>query len=245
LTECGSIDLEGRVVNSRLAMYCPECKAEYRQGFTHCTDCDVDLVEELSSGPKSRVGLTHNQTPAEGTPDWGEMRTVWEGDNETECADSCRELLKEGIRYGVKQSIKYSQQGMRVDWKYQIQVPAADYERARRALGYEEEGDTELLEDADPDPEIELPARDDLPVEDVHGDWNARGWYPEDATLEVWSGNPIERGSVVEMSLKENRINYRVAMESDELKRVFVMPEDEVRAREIVREIVEGDPPND
>jgi hypothetical protein len=224
-------------------MFCPQCKAEYRQGFTHCTDCDVDLVEELSSGPKSRVGLAHNQTPEEGTSDWGAIRMVWEEDNDTECADSCRELLKEGVRYDVKQSITSRNQGMRVDWKYQIQVSAVDYERARKALGYEEEGDTELSGDADPDPEIELPASDDLSVEDVRGDWNPRGWYPENATQEVWSGNPIERGSVVEMSLKENRINYRVAMESDELKRVFVMPEDESRAREIVREIVEGNPP--
>ena len=26
-------------------MICPECAAEYREGFTHCSDCDVDLVE--------------------------------------------------------------------------------------------------------------------------------------------------------------------------------------------------------
>ena len=26
-------------------MFCPECKAEYRQGFTRCSDCDVELVE--------------------------------------------------------------------------------------------------------------------------------------------------------------------------------------------------------
>jgi hypothetical protein len=90
---------------------------------------------------------------------------------------------------------------------------------------------------------MELPARDDLPVEEVHEDWNPKNWYPEDATLEVWGGNLKDRGFVVEMSLKENRINYRVVMESDELKRVFVMPEDEARAREIVREIVEGAPP--
>jgi len=90
---------------------------------------------------------------------------------------------------------------------------------------------------------MELPARDDLPVEEVRGDWDPKNWYPEDATLEVWGGNPKDKGFVVEMSLKENRINYRVAMESDELKRVFVMPEDEARAREIVREIVEGTPP--
>jgi len=27
-------------------MFCPECRAEYRPGFTHCSDCDVDLVHE-------------------------------------------------------------------------------------------------------------------------------------------------------------------------------------------------------
>jgi len=26
-------------------MFCPQCKAEYRQGFTRCADCDVELVE--------------------------------------------------------------------------------------------------------------------------------------------------------------------------------------------------------
>ena len=77
-----------------------------------------------------------------------------------------------------------------------------------------------------------------------HGHRTGRLQQPRRRT-ETRACGDLERGSVVEMSLKENRINYRVAMESDELKRVFVMPEDEVRAREIVREIVEGDPPND
>lgn len=34
-------------------MFCPECKAEYRQGFTRCADCEVDLVAALQ-GRKSR-----------------------------------------------------------------------------------------------------------------------------------------------------------------------------------------------
>ena len=29
-------------------MFCPECRAEYRAGFSRCSDCDVDLVQELS-----------------------------------------------------------------------------------------------------------------------------------------------------------------------------------------------------
>ncbi len=35
-------------------MYCPQCGAEYRPGFSRCADCDVDLVTELPrrSDPK-------------------------------------------------------------------------------------------------------------------------------------------------------------------------------------------------
>jgi hypothetical protein len=33
-------------------MYCPVCRAEYREGFLECTDCDVDLVEKLEPMPK-------------------------------------------------------------------------------------------------------------------------------------------------------------------------------------------------
>src|SRR5205085_6314714 len=28
-------------------MFCPQCRSEYRAGFTHCNDCDADLVWEL------------------------------------------------------------------------------------------------------------------------------------------------------------------------------------------------------
>ena len=28
-------------------MFCPQCKLEYRAGFTKCNDCDLDLVEDL------------------------------------------------------------------------------------------------------------------------------------------------------------------------------------------------------
>jgi hypothetical protein len=36
----------------RKRMFCPVCKAEYRPGFTTCTDCNVELVQELSTKPK-------------------------------------------------------------------------------------------------------------------------------------------------------------------------------------------------
>src|SRR6267154_705648 len=38
-----SVALGTRKVPDR--MYCPQCKAEYREGFTRCADCDVELVK--------------------------------------------------------------------------------------------------------------------------------------------------------------------------------------------------------
>ena len=33
-------------------MFCPKCKAEYRDGFSRCADCDIDLVTELTPEPE-------------------------------------------------------------------------------------------------------------------------------------------------------------------------------------------------
>ncbi|MFW6134234.1 MAG: DUF2007 domain-containing protein [Elusimicrobiota bacterium] len=33
-------------------MFCPKCKAEYREGFTVCAECQVPLVEELPPEPE-------------------------------------------------------------------------------------------------------------------------------------------------------------------------------------------------
>jgi hypothetical protein len=29
-------------------MFCPKCKCEYREGFDFCSDCNIQLVKELS-----------------------------------------------------------------------------------------------------------------------------------------------------------------------------------------------------
>lgn len=32
-------------------MFCPHCKAEYRAGFTMCSDCGVELIDRLPADP--------------------------------------------------------------------------------------------------------------------------------------------------------------------------------------------------
>jgi hypothetical protein len=69
-----------------------------------------------------------------------------------------------------------------------------------------------------------------------------REWYPDDATSLVWDGEPAEAQEMIEMSLKENDIRMRPEVQNGR-PQLFVLPEDEVRAKEIVREVIEGQPP--
>lgn len=34
-------------------MICPQCRSEYREGFTRCADCDVDLVMVEETAPSA------------------------------------------------------------------------------------------------------------------------------------------------------------------------------------------------
>lgn len=38
-------------------MYCPQCRAEYREGFDRCAECDVKLVAELP--PEDHTPVEH------------------------------------------------------------------------------------------------------------------------------------------------------------------------------------------
>ena len=48
-------------------MFCPECKSEYRAGFTVCGDCDVPLVHELPPEPEPKY-IEYEQILATNSP---------------------------------------------------------------------------------------------------------------------------------------------------------------------------------
>ena len=40
-----------------MELTCPSCGSEYREGFTHCASCDVDLVEPLPPRGEPELAL--------------------------------------------------------------------------------------------------------------------------------------------------------------------------------------------
>ena len=90
-------------------------------------------------------------------------------------------------------------------------------------------------------PETLTPPRE----EDVPGPPSAAEqtyWYSEDATTKVWSSDNGELGDFLIAALHENGIRCRMER-SGQGSDLYVLPEDEQRAREIVREVAEGQPP--
>jgi hypothetical protein len=83
------------------------------------------------------------------------------------------------------------------------------------------------------------------PDENIPGPPTAGGgrdWYPEEATASVWTTDTNEPSDFLVAVLHENGINCRVDQNGIHAK-LYVLPNDARRAREIVREVVEGEPP--
>ena len=205
-------------------MFCPECKAEYRPGFTRCADCDVELVDQL---------------PAARAPE--SYESVWTGEDREGCVFACQTLKAVDIPFTVNQ--RRNQLWDRgVEEHYEVVVPAAFSEQAKAELA---KGRWDFQDEEEQERIIGFPEDDGRPVADGPRDF--KPWFPEDATVEIYSErtpeNENQKAWMVEAGLRENLIHSRTEDMEDGLRKVFVMPEDETQAREIVREIIDGSPP--
>jgi hypothetical protein len=240
-------------------VFCPQCQAEYRRGFTHCSDCDVDLVHELSPEHVA-TNVRDDETPITRSPDDG-ARVVWRGIVQDYCLSLCYTLREHGITYRVNETLGPPGRRLSIGRRYELIVPAEDYERSKTALSVEVDApdsftdeDWRKLENPEPpDPEVDtLPETpeayesDESSASDIASDHRLRRdayfrpWYPEDATTEIWSQPDSERqADAIEMALKEHFIHCSVEKEAGGTK-VFVQPQDESLARSVVRDIAEA-----
>jgi len=117
------------------------------------------------------------------------------------------------------------------------------FPRSRKEGAPGETGWQALL-DENPDEHLELPADPRLTkLDDAIKRRYLQKLHPEDAVVEIFSENPEDFSPAVGLSLQTNLIRFRAEVRENGSVRLFVLPEDESRTREIVREIIEGKPP--
>lgn len=123
---------------------CPNCRMEYRSGFTHCIDCDVDLVDTLPLEERQ-------QGESESSTDLVELASF---PNSSE-AEMIRELLEDNdIRTVLRCDVDPIFVGNTGATGSTLLVEQADLEKAQRFYedffaGEPEEEPTAIDEDED------------------------------------------------------------------------------------------------
>jgi hypothetical protein len=230
-------------------MFCPQCNAEYRPGFTRCADCDVELVNEP---PQYALA---DQRPADpGDPNEDPFCSFWKGEDARVHAELCEVLEESGIPHKTvfRRDHLFNLSNLP---GYQVGVPFSLFEKAEKAVqeafGTEDAEERETLNTprllGSPRETVrKLPAMmTPAPEENIPGSPTAgeeAEWYPEDASENVWSTDAGEPSDFLVAALHENGIDCRVDQQGIHAK-LYVLPDDAARAREIVREVVEGQPP--
>ena len=238
-------------------MFCPVCKSEYREGFTKCSDCDVDLVRQLADDSESKEPL-------------------WAGQDASVRSAICEKLDAAKILHEDDSVESQFMPAFRQSI-YRIQIRKKDHEAALNAIrevdvdrlnirpspgvfldrnsdwlrtngaqrdlwgrllnrdASESADDSEITADAsasgDADESAEEVADDEL--EDFNSD---------DATSQVWSGADGSMAQSINVSLREVGIGC-VVNETHGNFNVCVQRASETRAKEIIREIIEQTPP--
>jgi hypothetical protein len=211
-------------------MICPNCKCEYIRGVTQCADCGVALVDTLDpSAPDPQDGL--------------EVVSVWEGNDPSESAAVRDALEKAGIPVMDQGPSGYFIfPSMRP--KTEICVSSRNVEQAKKVLlDLEAWDDPEEMTEGERE-SLELP-ESDTPDRDEQASLPAGAsdnWDEDDPVAEIWNGDKEELADTLTACLREIGIGSRKLSEAGRW-RLVVRLEQEARAKEVVREVVEASPP--
>lgn len=241
-------------------MYCPLCKAEYRPGFTQCSDCQVPLVDSLEQSDDHLGG------------DGDSLAEVWRGSTESS-QEQVRQILDAANIPSVSGSYEpqlISAQAGEIFW---VAVDSSRLDDAKLAFGAGTDGAESFAEspseqlsrqvsrqnpfnldnptwsrrpptleglDEEPTDDVMVTEDQDEPV-GLPPEISDEDLPPEDATVSIWSGEDQQTASFLKVCLRENGIPCHVSGSST--KEIFVMPSDAARAKEIAREILNSTPP--
>jgi hypothetical protein len=192
--------------------------------------------EEGGASPSSTGGV--GGIMATGAGPQGSLIMLWAGEDPALHSALLEELEEAGIPYIDKPTgadeVAPTADTLPIDWRakfgFEVAVPSSSLAAAEKIL--------EKLLDEEP-VDMEIPAGDEAgpAAEAAPGHLSA-------ATIAVWTGagEEQERAEFLSEALKENEIPWRIEAHGSETT-LYVPPEEEMLAREIIREIVEGAPP--
>jgi len=202
--------------------YCPVCDAEYTATHDSCSVCGVALVPEEFRGKP----LTESEQK-------DRLELIWRGGDPAALSRVVALLRESGIRHHVQSSSDHLVFEIAMPRpKYNVRVLRSDVERARQLLA--DVHDTPFFNDVRPD---FSQGGETLLVGPAHP------WNPAAANTELWVGDDAALAGLLGACLAENRIGFRRQGTEPGTQRVLIMPIDAPRAQEILREIVEGTPP--
>jgi hypothetical protein len=207
-------------------MICPNCKCEYIRGVTECADCGVPLVNALDP---------EDAKPTGDVP----IVSVWQGNDPSECERVKAVLENAGIEF-LERDSKNFDLFIPLGSNLEICVSTADRDAARKII-LDEDG---LIDPDELTPEgiesLTLP-ESDQPDSDGPQDLSVE-WNDDDPAVAVWTGESEALADNLITCLREIGIASRKLGKAGRWDLV-VRPEQEPRAKEIVREVVEASPP--
>lgn len=216
-------------------MFCPDCKAEYRPGFTRCSDCDVALVERLEETE------IHTNKPVVS----GAAELLWTG-SDTRTRDGIVDALETA---NISCHSRTDKIGLLPGWSrqvYAIFTHARDHRAAsaaledaarRRKTAAEETDDTPSDSDSSA-PEPQSGEDDDNPS-DIPADYVPEDFNPDEATAEVWSGHDATTRENLVNCLRNIGIGSATSDSAGQL-RIRVTPSSQKRATEMIRQVIEA-----
>jgi len=199
---------------------CPLCFGEFTAAFTQCPNCNVRL-----NSPQAEISA---EELAWELCDLGHPKFIMELRKALQAARI--PFNNANISYGDVISAWSHRPN------YQVLVLKKDFQRATQVM-------SQVLQHWEFEPSAGFrTARDSFLDYWPERAWK-NGWLPEDISTLLWSGENLGPLGGIGLALQEHEIPYRVDTEQLGTAKIFIHPEDEVRAKELVQEVLEGPRP--
>lgn len=205
-------------------MFCPTCKAEYRDGFTRCAECGVALVGQLTdSEPDSQPGPV------------GEPPVIlWSGQDPVAFSVVISTLDAANIPYREYQSGDYTASlshpltlGFYGFHHWEVRVFARDLEVARTVVGAALRPLSLVHSESHDEERGDAPNTTPNPAPDPRRKTAVQA--------EIWSGTDLALLQLFRSALLENFVPCWELSASNGDVRLFVSADDLPRAREIIQ----------